>query len=260
MIDRLNYYWRLFATGFSFFSFGVGGLILRVLVFPVLNFLPSKGDQKRQRAQLSVHYSFYLFIGLMHRLGVMTYDIEGLEKLNKPGQLILANHPTLIDIVFIISRIPYANCIVKASLWRNPFIKGAVTNAGYISNGDSEKMIKECVAYLKAGGTLIIFPESTRTVPGQDYKFQRGAAHIALQANTTITPVTLDCSPSTLTKKEKWYQIPVRRFHLAMRVGNDMVLDNFLEIEPRSIAVRRFNRYLQDYFSQQRDEVVWKTN
>ncbi len=260
MIESVNYYWRLFATGFSFFAFGVGGLFLRGLIFPALNYFSSKGHQKRQRAQLSVHYSFYIFIGLMHRLGVMTYEINGLEKLNRPGQLILANHPTLIDIVFIISRIPYANCIVKESLWRNPYIKGAVTNAGYISNGDSEKMINECVAYLKAGGTLIIFPESTRTVPGQDYKFQRGAAHIALRANTVITPVTLYCSPSTLTKQEKWYQIPNHRFHLAMRVGNDMVLDSFLEIEPKTIAVRRFNRYLQDYFSQQRDEVEWKMN
>lgn len=258
MVDSLNYFWRLFATAFSFFAFGVGGLILRVLVFPLLNILSKTSEQKKQRAQLSVHYSFYIFIGLMHRLGILTYDISGLEKLNRPGQLILANHPTLIDIVFLISRMPYANCIVKESLWLNPYIKGAVTNTGYISNGDSEKMIKDCVAYLKAGGTMVIFPESTRTVQGQDYKFQRGAAHIALQAKVIITPVTLHCSPSTLTRQEKWYQIPSRRFHLSMRVGNDMVLDNFLEIEPKSIAVRRFNRYLQDYFSQQRDDEAWK--
>ncbi len=254
MIDSLNYYWRLIATGFSFFAFGVGGIILRLLVFPVINAWPVKDNKKNQRGQLSVHYSFYVFIGLMHRLGVMTYEIEGLEKLNRPGQLILANHPTLIDIVFLISRIPAANCIVKESLWQNPFIKGAVTNAGYISNGDSEKMISECVAYLKTGGTLVIFPESTRTVPYQPYKFQRGAAHIALQANVTVTPVIISCNPSTLTKQEKWYQIPDRRFHLSMRVGDDMVLDSFLKIEPKTIAVRRFNQYLQGYFSQQREE------
>jgi 1-acyl-sn-glycerol-3-phosphate acyltransferase len=91
-------------------------------------------------------------------------------------------------------------------------------------------------------------------VPHQPYKFQRGAAHIALQANVTVTPVIISCNPSTLTKQEKWYQIPSRRFHLSMRVGDDMVLDSFLKIEPKTIAVRRFNQYLQDYFSQQREE------
>lgn len=189
----------------------------------------------------------------MHRIGLMTYQINGLEKLNRPGQLIIANHPTLIDIVFLISRIPLADCIVKERLWHNPFTKGAVSNAGYISNADPEKMIKESVDRLEAGGTMIIFPEGTRTVPGAEYKFQRSAARIGLLANTIVTPVIIHCSPCTLTKAEKWYQIPERRFHLAIEVGNDMVLDNFLAIETHTIAVRRFNRYLQDYFSQQRE-------
>lgn len=243
-----NYYWRLFATGFSFCVFGLGGFLLGLLVFPLLSLIPGDQIKKRQRAQLCVHYSFYFFIELMHRLGIMTYEINGLEKLNRPGQLIIANHPTLIDIVFLISRIPAASCIVKEQLWHNPFTRGPVINAGYISNGNSEKMISDCVACLKTAGTMIIFPEGTRTKADKEYKFQRGAARIALQANAIVTPVTLSCNPSTLTKAEKWYQIPERRFHLAMRVDDDIVLNEFLVMEPKTIAVRRFNRYLQEYF------------
>ncbi len=252
-LKRFNYYWRLIATGFSFVSFGLGGFLLWVLVFPLFNLISTDPVKKRKWSQQCVHYSFYFFIGLMHRIGIMTYKINGLEKLNKPGQLIIANHPTLIDIVFLISRIPFANCIVKEKLWHNPFTKGPVINAGYISNGDPEKMISDSVNCLKAGGTMIIFPEGTRTVAGSEYKFQRSAARIGLLANARVTPVIISCTPSTLTKAEKWYQIPERRFHLAIEVGDDMVLDNFLVIETQSIAVRRFNRYLQDYFSQQRE-------
>jgi len=252
LAKKINYYWRLLATGLSFSVFGIGGLLLWVLIFPLLNIVPGKPIQKRQRAQRWVHYSFYFFIGLMHRIGIMTYEIKGLEKLNRRGQLIIANHPTLIDIVFLISRIPEANCIVKEKLWRNPFMKGPIINAGYISNGDPESMIQQCVERLKSGATMIVFPEGTRTVPGSEYKFQRGAAAIALRAEAIVTPVTMSCYPSTLTKAEKWYQIPERRFHLVMHVGEDIALNNFLAIEPASIAVRRFNRHLQDYFSQQR--------
>ncbi|MCX7096952.1 MAG: 1-acyl-sn-glycerol-3-phosphate acyltransferase [Methylococcales bacterium] len=253
MARHLNYYWRLFATGLSFTVFGVGGVLLWVLVFPVLNCVPASPAQRKLRSLKCLHYSFYLFIGLMHRTGIMSYEITGLEKLNRPGQLIVANHPTLIDIVFLISRIPTANCIVKEKLWHNPFTKGPIINAGYISNGDPEKMIHDCVTCLQAGGILIIFPEGTRSVPGKAYKFQRGAAAIALQANAIVTPVTLTCAPSTLTKAEKWYQIPEHRFHLAMTVGDDMVLDEFQAMTPKTVAVRRFNRYLQDYFSLQRE-------
>ncbi|HIE77367.1 MAG TPA: 1-acyl-sn-glycerol-3-phosphate acyltransferase [Candidatus Thioglobus sp.] len=248
----MNYYWRLFATGLSFIVFGLGGVILRLCIFPFLSMIPADTQQKNLRAQWWVHQSFYCFIGLMHRLGIMTYEITGLEKLNKPRQLIIANHPTLIDIVFLISRVPAASCIVKENLWHNPFTKGAVINAGYISNGDPETMISQSVACLKAGGRMIVFPEGTRTVPGQAYKFQRSAARIALQANACVTPVTMSCAPNTLSKGEKWYQIPKQAFHLSVRVGDNMLLDEFLEIQPQTIAVRRLNRHLQDYFTQKR--------
>lgn len=254
MKKQLNYYWRLFATGLSFSVFGIGGFLLWVIVFPLLNLIPNSPSIKKRRAQKCVHYSFYFFIGLMHRLGIMRYKINGLEKLNRPGQLILANHPTLIDIVFLLSRIPVASCIVKKKLCHNPCMKGSIINAGYISNEDPEQMIRSCVDYLKSGGIMIIFPESTRTVPNVDYNFQRGAATIALQADTLVTPVTLHCSPSTLTKAEKWYQIPARRFHLSMTVGDDILLDEFQAIMPKSIAVRRLNKHLQNYFSQQREK------
>jgi len=249
----MNYYWRLFATAFSFFIFGVGGVCLRLCIFPLVSLFSANLSQKKDWAQKCVHYSFYIFIGLMHRLGIMTYEIKGLEKLNRPRQLIIANHPTLIDVVFLISRIPLANCIVKEKLFHNLCTKGPILNAGYISNAEPEKMINDCVDCLNLGGTMIIFPEGTRTVDGTAYKFQRGAAAIALQANAIVTPVTLCCTPSTLTKAQKWYQIPQQKFHLSMQVGEDIVLDDFLAMEHKSIAVRRLSTYLQDYFSQQRE-------
>lgn len=248
VLRQLNYCWRLFATGLSFSIFGFSGFLLWVVFFPLLGLWPGTPTDKKRRAQFCVHYSFYFFIGLMHRIGIMTYETSGLEKLNRPGQLVLANHPTLIDIVFLISRIPAINCIVKEKLLHNPFTKGAIMNAGYISNGVSEQMIRQCVEGLNAGDSLIIFPEGTRTSPNREFKFQRGAARIALQANATVTPVIISCTPSTLSKSDKWYQIPERRFHLKVQVRDDMVLDEFLAIEPKTIAVRRFNRYLQDYF------------
>jgi len=249
----MNYYWRLFATGLSFTIFGLGGILLWVLVFPLLNLFISDKQKKTKYAQWCVHKSFYCFIGLMFRLGIMTYEIKGLEKLNKPRQLIIANHPTLIDIVLLISRIPATNCIVKEKLWHNPFTRGPVINADYISNGDPELMISQSVARLKSGASMIIFPEGSRSVQGKDYKFQRSAARIALQANARVTPVSINCYPNTLSKAEKWYQIPKQAFHLSMQVGDDMVLDEFLAIKPQTIAVRRFNRYLQDYFTQKRE-------
>ena len=36
-LARLSLYWRVFATGLSFTVFGIGGLLMRIVLFPVLN-------------------------------------------------------------------------------------------------------------------------------------------------------------------------------------------------------------------------------
>lgn len=85
--------------------------------------------------------------------------------------------------------------------------------------------------------------------------FKLNAAFPCVLALRIVTPVTISCYPSTLTKAEQWYQILERHFHLAMHVGG-IALDEFTQIQPRSIAVRRFNQYLQDYFTQQRERYI----
>jgi len=59
-------------------------------------------------------------------------------------------------------------------------------------------------------------------VPGRALKFRRGAANIALRTPSEITPVLIDCQPSTLTKGEPWYHIPARRVMLNIKVLPDM--------------------------------------
>lgn len=141
--ERRDKYWlRLLATATAFSLFGLGGLVLRFIVFPPLKIIYRDQEIRKRKARFCIHLAFRMFIGFMHKAGIYTYNFQGQEKLCIPGQLILANHPSLIDVVFLISRIPNANCIVKANLFRNPFMRGAVNTAGYIPNDDPEKMIE----------------------------------------------------------------------------------------------------------------------
>lgn len=211
------YYWRLIATAISFTTFGLGGLALR-LFFPLLHLLPGDKHIKARRARKIVHWCFRFFIAQMKFFGIYTYETHGLEKLT-PGQLIIANHPTLIDVVFLISFIENANCIVKHSLFKNPFTRGPVTNTGYIPNIEGNQLVKDCVESLKSGDSLIIFPEGTRTPVDQAPKFQRGAANITLAAGTSPTMITIKCNTSFLSKGVKWYDIPFARPHLSFELS-----------------------------------------
>src|SRR5690606_17622653 len=220
--------WRLIATALSFALFGLGGLFLRLVVFPLSALLPGDARVRRRRARATTSRLFWLFVQFMYRSGVLTYEVEGAERLGRPGQMVVANHPSLIDVVVMISVIPDANCVVKQSLWDNPFTRGPIRAAQYISNSGSMDMLEEAVQALREGQTLIVFPEGTRTTPGQPPVFHRGAAAIALRGAQVITPVIISVEPTTLTKAEPWYSVPSRRFHFHLRVGED--------IDPQSFA------------------------
>src|SRR6478672_781032 len=109
MRDALDRGWRTFGTALSFIAFGVGGLLLRLLVFPPLRLLSRDRETLERRARALIRASFAGHIRIMHRLGVMTYEVRGLERLHRRGLLVLANHPTLVDVVLLVSRLPDAD-------------------------------------------------------------------------------------------------------------------------------------------------------
>lgn len=188
------------------------------------------------------------FARLMRGLGVLTYDIAGAERLGRPGQLILANHPTLIDGVFLLGLAPSSVCVVKSALARGLLTRWPVAAAGYVSNSPTDRMIGEAADVLRAGGSVIIFPEGTRTVPGEALQFHRGAAAIAVRAAAVVTPVYIRCSPPTLAKRDPWYRIPARRAHFWLTVGADIDPGPFRSA-PAPIASRALNERLLGVFT-----------
>lgn len=245
------YAWRLVATGMSFALFGIGGLCLRLIIFPILSCLPGDAIAQRRRARATISRLFWCFVQFMDRVGVLTYEVQGHDRLGRPGQLVIANHPSLIDVVVLISLIRQANCVVKERLWHNPFTGGPIRAAGYISNNGSMDMLDETAASLRSGETLVIFPEGTRTTPGEPPRFHRGASAIALRGAQVITPVVITVTPTTLTKAEPWYRIPPRRVHFRLRVGDDIDPNRFAAGAPAPIASRKLNDHLHQYFTEE---------
>lgn len=240
--DRRDwYYWRLLGTATSFALFGVGGVLLGIVVFPVLRLWPGRPDARRARARAVVRGTFRLFVWYMARMGVLTYEFSGLERLGRPGQLIVANHPSLIDVVFLLGFTPRAGCVIKGELFRNPFTRSVVSEAGYCSNETTSRMIAGAVALLDEGQPLIMFPEGTRTRPGLPLEFHRGAASVAVKSARAVTPVCIRVSPTTLTKSEPWYHIPYRRPHWDIRVGDDLDPADDLRGAGPPAASRRLN-------------------
>jgi len=255
MFRSLNHLWRIIATGFCFACFGLGGVFLTLFVFPLQKLFIKDSSKQKQVARKTVHYTFKFFIALMAFTRIFSFDLAQANKLsNMNGQLVLANHPSLIDVVVLVSIIPNADCVVKAHLFSNPFLRGVVKGTGYISNADPEGLLTDCKASLAAGNNLIIFPEGTRSKPEQSIKFQRGAANIALRClsdkaeDSGISTVLIRVNPTTLTKSEPWYKVPEFKAQFSAHLIENSLTPPSFDRDNISKQVRLYNQTLESFF------------
>lgn len=248
MFKPLERFVRVFTTGFCFVVFGLGGLAMRIVLFPMLAWAVRDPAVRARVVKQVIQASFRTFLRMMRLLGVMSCEVRGAEKLQRQGLLVLANHPTLLDVVFLMSLTPRADCVVKAALRDNPFMRGPVTAAGFVCNDSGAALVQDCIDSLQAGNNLIIFPEGTRTARTGGMHLQRGAANVAVRGQVDITPVSIRCDPPTLSKGDKWYQIPLRRMHFVIEVCDDIAVAPFLDGVAEGVAARRLTTHLTEYF------------
>ncbi|MFL9872838.1 1-acyl-sn-glycerol-3-phosphate acyltransferase [Paraburkholderia megapolitana] len=219
MNTRIGYYWRLVATGMSFVVFGVCGLLFSLLVFPIAWLWPHRASRQRI-VTLVIHQFFRALVAALQWIGVMELDVRGGAALrNRRPAIVVANHPTYLDVVVLLSLTPRACCVVKNAHWGNPCFWGIVRAAEYVSNADPVELVEAGSRQIAAGYTMIIFPEGTRSpAPNRLHAFSRGFAHMALKADVPILPVLMDCDPPAFTRQMRWYDVPPRPFRMRVSV------------------------------------------
>ena len=227
-MKKLDYYRRILCTGIAFATFGIGGPVISLLVIPIINLRYSDPVVRGRKVRFLVHKCFGAFIWWMQTLRVVDFQFKNLEKISEDaGTMVLANHPSLIDVVALISVYPNANCVVKRALWENPLTRGVVSSAGYIPSDGGLSVLEDCGGAIKNGDTLILFPEGTRTVPGVKPKIKRGAAQIALRLGCPVRMVKISIEPTTLTKAESWYQVPPKKALFSMEIADKVCPQSF---------------------------------
>lgn len=237
-----------------YIAFGLGGLLSSLTILPLLRFWPGTPEARIIRVQKAVHFMFKGFVAMLTWAGVIRVSTHNAEQLHRAkGVIVIANHPSLVDVVVLISLMPNAGCIVKQGLWRNPFLRGVVSCAGYIPNRGAELMLEDCREVLARCTNLIIFPEGTRTVFGLTInEFARGAANIAIRTQADILPVVLRTNVRGLTKEQPWYEIPRQTMGMAVEIGNTISHQAYqASLGEHAKMARQLTRDLEQYYQQQ---------
>ncbi|WP_161539689.1 lysophospholipid acyltransferase family protein [Paramagnetospirillum kuznetsovii] len=250
LLERLDRGWRCLGTGLFLAVIGLGGSFLALTVFPVIVLFVRDPLARQRRIQSVIRASFKLYCAAIQAFRVADIEVIGAEQLEQlRGALVIANHPSLLDVVMIMAALPHAQCVVKAGLLRHPFFRLTVQGAGYIPNDlEPEALMAACVATLRAGNNLIVFPEGTRTIKGHWKPFHRGFANIATLARADVQLLRIDCEPSALHKGNPWWKVAERRTVFRLTVGQCLDIRQFLDQQYRSVAVRKLVSFIETHY------------
>lgn len=135
--------------------------------------------------------------------------------------IFLANHASWFDIPALLTTLPgRVRFAAKRGLFQVPIFGAALKAGGFIpvDRGD-KKRAREALAAaeegLATGGSMLFFPEGTRSSDGRLSPFQRGGFLLALKTGLPIVPVGVEGSFRIMPKGPFW----VRPGRIVVRYG-----------------------------------------
>jgi 1-acyl-sn-glycerol-3-phosphate acyltransferase len=148
------------------------------------------------------------------------FDLTELDVLRDDAPLIIApNHPSLLDAVMIISRLPNVACVMKAELMHNIFLGAGARLARYIPNEPIRQMVMEASEDFKTGSHLLLFPEGTRTVNPPINGLKGSIALIAMQAKVPVQTILIETDSPYLSKGWPLFRKPNMPVNYKIRLG-----------------------------------------
>lgn len=180
--------------------------------------LPRKWRIPLGRQTIATSFSAYL--GFLRCFCGVRLDSAALASLQQgPPLILVANHPSLLDAVILLSRLPRATCVMKATLSNNILFGPVARFSGYISNQDSLQLIKQACLELHNGAHLLIFPEGTRTLNFPLNPLGQTAALIAQRSGMPVQTLILEFSAPYLGKTWPLFKRPPLPLHIRVKLG-----------------------------------------
>lgn len=232
-----------------FCLFGLICLFGNLIFLPIILLNLQKFRPVQNFSRFLVRNSWNFFIFSAQILGAINSNHKILKNLGNSGEIIIANHPSLLDIVFFLAQIKRANCIVKSDLGKNLFLFGAIKACGYILNTQNEICLKNACAALKNGESLIIFPEGSRTK--EKIIFHKAAAYIAVNSAKNLSAIFIKMHPLSLKKGQKWFESAGKNINYNFKILEKIELANFHPNRPSAVRARNLHSHLNEIYQKE---------
>lgn len=205
---------RGLGVAFAILFFWSAAFTLAWFVVPYVLVREREPLARRRRMQRLVAAAWRWFLRQLERATLYRARYAGVTIPDGPCVLV-ANHPSLLDVTAVIARAPHACCVVKNSLVQSPLVGRLLRACGHVAAGDGALMsgvavLEAAAERLREGFPVLIFPEGTRSLPGSVRRFRRGAFELAKRAGVPLVPVFLRCDPPALGKGTPVFRHPRR--------------------------------------------------
>jgi len=182
---------------------------------------------------------------------IADFDYRGALAGLPPGAcVVVANHPTLMDVSAITAALGGGCTIAKPALYRRRGLHGLLAGAGHLEGPRDDpagvgRVLDQAVGRLHEGFALIIFPEGTRSPAGRLRPFGRAAFEIACRARVPVVSVGIRCEPTWLSKEVPLFEAPhsVPRLRLALLATDDPATVDWDSHRLRELVEGRFRSW-----------------
>jgi 1-acyl-sn-glycerol-3-phosphate acyltransferase len=209
---------------------------IALIIYPLLS-------EKRARAlgRYVIMAVFRLYLASLSASRRFSFDLEALDALrDEPALIIAPNHPSLLDAVMVISRLPNVACVLKADLMKNIFLGAGARLARYIRNEPVRRMVRLAIRDFDCGSHLLLFPEGTRTTSSPVNPLQGSIGLIARNAQVPVQTILIETDSRYLSKGWPLFRKPPMPIHYRARLGR--------RFDPPQ-HTQRFKTELEHYFA-----------
>ncbi len=209
---------------------------IALLIFPLLS--ERRGRALGRYVVMAVFRVYLASLGASRRF---SFDLDALDVLRDAPPLIIApNHPSLLDAVMVISRLPNVACVMKAELMNNIFLGAGARLARYIRNEPVRRMVQLATQDFDCGSHLLLFPEGTRTTADPINPLKGSIGLIAHKAQVPVQTILIETDSRYLSKGWSLFRKPPMPIHYRVRLGR--------RFDPPQ-HTQRFMAELEHYFS-----------
>ena len=230
-MKRLLHWLRV---GLYFFNF----VILLYIVPVVWKFFGADDDDMGRLLRFAARNTFRIF-------GI-SWEIIGREKLSSDqNYIVIANHRSWLDQPSVILASPrLLHFLGKEHYFRVPVLRTTLRHFGCVEvkKGGRSDLIEGLATRLSEGGSLVVYPEATRSDGENFLPFRSGAYVLSAQTGTPIVPVYIYGAGEELPRARPFRDL--QPYPIRIVIGDPFVAD------PERIDEAGIAAYREEFIAQ----------